>query len=86
MLEKANFSERTDPGLRSAIWQHDPARRRGVPYLAPAASRERLAVFRARPISAVAIPQIAMPKLPPVRPWSYRTPPRGHSQLPDWAP
>ena len=62
-VEKTNFSERTDLGLRSAIWQHDPARRRGVPYLAPAASRERFAVFRARPISAVAIPQIAMPNV-----------------------
>jgi hypothetical protein len=62
-VEKANFPERTDPGLRSAIWQHDPAPRRGVPYLAPAVSRERFAVFRARPVSAVAIPQIAVPKV-----------------------
>jgi len=68
-VEKTNFPERTDPGLRSAIWQHDPTHRRGVPYLAPAASRERFAVFRARPISAVAIPQIAVPRVasaPPV--------------------
>ena len=67
-VEKTNF-ERTDPGLRATIWQHDPAHRRGVPYLAPAASRERFAVFRAHPISAVAIPQIAVPKVasnPPV--------------------
>jgi hypothetical protein len=61
--EKTNFPERTDPGLRSAIWQHDPAHRRGVPYLASAVSRERFAVFRSRPISAVAIPQIAVPKV-----------------------
>ena len=68
-VEKINFPERTDRGLRSAIWQHDPAHRRGAPYLAPAASSERFAVFRARPISAVAIPQIATPKVasdPPV--------------------
>jgi hypothetical protein len=68
-VEKINFSERTDPGLRSAIWGHDPAHRRGVPYLAPAVSRERFAVLRARPISAVANPQIAVPRVasdPPV--------------------
>jgi hypothetical protein len=68
-VEKIRFPERTDPGLRSAIWQHDPAHRRGVPYLASAASRERFAVFRSRPISKVAIPQITVPKVasdPPV--------------------
>jgi hypothetical protein len=68
-VEKARFPEPTDPRLRSAIWQHDPAHRRGVPYLASAASRERFAVFRARPISNVAIPQITVPKVasnPPV--------------------
>ena len=68
-VEKTNFPERTDPGLRSAIWQHDPAHRRGVPYPASAATRERLAVFRTRPILAVAIPQLAVPKVasdPPV--------------------
>jgi hypothetical protein len=62
-VEKTNFADRTDPGLRSAIWQHDPAHRRGVPYLAPTVSRERFAVARARPVSAVAIPQIAVPKV-----------------------
>ena len=61
--EKANFLERTDSGLRSVTWQHDLAHRRGVPYLAPAASRERFAVFRARPISLVAIPQTAVLKV-----------------------
>ena len=69
-VEMANFPERADPGLRpAAIWQHDPAPRRGMPYLAPAASRERSALFRSRPISAVAIPPIAVPKVasdPPV--------------------
>jgi uncharacterized protein DUF3300 len=68
-VEKMNFAERGDLGLRSATWQHDPAHRRGVPYFAPVVSRERFAVLRARPISAVAIPQIAVPKVasdPPV--------------------
>jgi hypothetical protein len=68
-VEKTNFPERADPGLRAAIWQHDPAHRRGVPYLAPADSRERFELFRSRPISAIAIPQIAVPKVasdPPV--------------------
>jgi hypothetical protein len=62
-VEKTDFSERTDLGLRSAIRQHDPAHRRGVPYLAPAAARERFAILRARAISAVAIRQIAVPKV-----------------------
>ena len=61
--EKANFLGRTDSGLRSTIWQHDAVHRGGAPYLAPAASRERFAVFRPRPISVVAIPQIAVPKV-----------------------
>jgi hypothetical protein len=62
-VEKTKFPERTDPGLRSAIWQQDLAHRRGIPYPAPAASGERLAVFRNRPILAVASPQIAVPKV-----------------------
>jgi hypothetical protein len=68
-VEKTSFPEHTDPGLRSAIWQRDTAHRRGVSYQSPAASRERFAVFRARPISTVAIPQITVPKVasdPPV--------------------
>jgi hypothetical protein len=62
-VENTKFRERTDPGLKSAVWQHDPAHRRGVPYLAPATWRERLAVFRSRPISAVAAPQVTVPKV-----------------------
>ena len=68
-VERTNFPERADPGLRPAIWQHDPAHGRGVPYLAPAASRERFTPFRSRPISAIAMPKIAVPKVaadPPV--------------------
>src|SRR5271169_5443256 len=50
------------PGSQSAIWRHDPAHRQGVASF-DLGSRVRFGVLRNRPVSVVAIPRIAVPKV-----------------------
>jgi hypothetical protein len=45
------------PGIQSTTWQHDPAHRRGIPYL-DLGSRERFGVSRDRPVTLAAIPRV----------------------------
>jgi hypothetical protein len=55
-------------GSQSAIWRRDPAHRPGVAFFDPG-SFERFGVLRSHPVSVVATPRIAVPKVagdPPV--------------------
>jgi hypothetical protein len=51
-----------NPGSQSAIWRHDPAHRQGVASF-DFGSRERFGVLRNRPVSVVAIPRVAVPRV-----------------------
>jgi Protein of unknown function (DUF3300) len=50
----------TNPGIESTTWQHDPAHRRGVPYL-DLGSRQQFGVSRNRPVTLAAIPRVDIP-------------------------
>jgi hypothetical protein len=51
-----------NPWSESAIWQHDPAHRQGVASF-DLGSRVRFGVLRNRPVSVVAIPRVAIPRV-----------------------
>jgi len=62
-----------NPGLESAIWRHDPAHRQGAASF-DLGSRVRFGVLRNRPVSVVAIPRIAVPRVAGDPPMSHLAP------------
>ena len=61
-LQTSKALDHSVPGSETAIWRHDPAHRQGVASF-DIGSRVRFGVLRNRPVSVVAMPRIAIPRV-----------------------